>query len=350
MLNALKPLNLFAAFAPAVLIVTAQVVCYPLLTLLYGEIGLTEILILTAIYSSMAAGQLKFFSQKTIAALGLVTGTALALFGLYFSNLVLFFIKSFPGRAGLTGVFVLFIFLAGQVLLKGVYDKNAFNRNYTVINFFAFFTVIAVTLMLPQAGFSSVFIFAGALLCLLSSENSGFYRDQPRKQLELNAESMKSIGLGLVSAGFVSCYFRIIYIGIYPTGYEFNVYLALSFLFLAAASGAHHAVRRALSAHASVLAGIGLGVASLFFFFGGSAPETFFFDPLRLFLSLPHPIQTCWFYTIGFCAFFLMPYVFFAGIIPLREAEAKGINHMFFCSVGNVAGFLLFGFVFIDWG
>jgi len=336
---------------PAILIVGAQLVSYPLLTSLYGHVGLNEILILIIVYFSIVVGESHFLSHRIISLAGLACGLAFILLGIFFSEIILVFIKKGFLRHLLTALFLTFLFISGQVLLRCTYHKDQFHKNYTVINLLAFCAVFGVTLLLPTLGFGISLVILGALLCSMGLNKEHSDDTLPNKSLTINKESTKSLLFGMISAGYISCYFRTVYMGLYPTGYEFNIYLALTFLMLTLATVIYQKlIKRVpnLSTESLLFMGMLLNILFIVALFGGPHRNTFFVDSAKFFTAMPDYLQYYWIYALTFCSVLYLPYIFFAAIIPARETEASEINNLFFCSLGNLFGLILFGLFLID--
>jgi len=337
MITEKKSFRILLYFAlPAILIVGAQLVSYPLLTSFYGHLGLNEIIILIIVYLSIVVGESHFLSHRIISRAGLACGLVYILLGIFFSEIILVFIKKELLRNLLTVLFLTFLFISGQILLRSTYHKDEFHKNYTIINLLAFFAVFGGTLLLPTFGISLVIL--GALLCSMGLNKEYSNDTFPKKSLTINRESTKSILFGMISAGYISCYFRTVYMGLYPTGFEFNIYLALTFLMLTLATIIHQKLIKLplkLSTESLIFMGMLLNILLIVALFGGPSKNTFFIDPFKLFIQSMHHFQYYWIYALIFCSVLYCPYLFFAAIIPARESEVSEVNNLFFCSLGR---------------
>jgi len=352
MITKRKSFRILLYFAlPAILIVGAQLVSYPLLTSFYGHIGLNEIIILIIVYLSIVVGETRILPHRILSRAGLVCGCVYILLGIFFSEIILVFIKKELLRHLLTALFLIYLFISGQILLTCTYQRDEFHKNYTIINLIAFIVVLGGTFLLPTIGFGISLVILGALLCLMGLNKEYSNDTFPKKSLTINRESTKSLLFGMISAGYISCYFRTVYMGLFPTGYEFNIYLALTFLMLTFATVIHQKLNKRslqLSTESLVYVGLLFNILLIVALFGGPGKNTFFFDPYKFFISTNHYWQYYWAYVLIFCSVLYLPYIFFAAIIPARESEARGINHLFFCSLGNLFGLIIFGLLLID--
>ncbi len=372
-----KDKNLFI-FLPAILISGAQLIFYPLFLILYGNLGLTATILLIMVFLSMVMGEARIIPLQIIRRISLILGSALILLGISFSNSILFFIKIPLIRFGITALLFLFLFTCGQMLFVGVYHQNKFHKNYIMINGLSFVMVLVWTLLVPRIGLDHCLTMIGLVLLFitLSQEKKMPYLCAPTNHHSPEQESLatvirlpycpqsgiekkkinesrKSIILGFIAAGYISCYFQTIYLAIFPNGYEFNTYLSLSFLLLAISTGLYKKLVKAnmiLSAEFIVYLGINFAIFIFIIFFGGQTSDGFFLDPLSIFNRVPRIFSNPIVYSLIFSCFLMLPYVFFAAIIPAQETTREGINHLFFCSIGNLLGLIVFGLFFIDFG
>src|SRR6185295_20160887 len=95
--------NTYLQFILISLLVTGgQLVCFNLLLVLYGDKGLTETLILSAVFFSMVAGESKLIPFSVVRNLCVSSGVLWIVFGGIFSGVILFFLKSWYAKLALS--------------------------------------------------------------------------------------------------------------------------------------------------------------------------------------------------------------------------------------------------------
>lgn len=273
--------------------------------------------------------------------LGCLSGLFL-FFGCFYQEVYLKLLK----YSEISYLFTLLMFLAsyfsGSLTKNYIYyaNKNRINQRYSV---FHFLTLILMTLW--------YFVFLNvnrghAIICvgLVTALFSIFYKQENplNTKTRTHAIYFPAILYGL-SSGFCVAFFLLISRWFfYPTGLEFFIYLALSFLFLSLAPLISQ-YTKLMPIDWSIL---GLVFFQTWIFFSFSGPNIisedfgYFinFQKVQLFL-LDKLGQYFLSSSLLFSLFFLF-YMPFACIIPALEKNEPKYNHLLSNGIGNFLGFL----------
>ncbi|MGE3261583.1 MAG: hypothetical protein AB7K68_07380 [Bacteriovoracia bacterium] len=326
-----------------ILLTSLQVIGNPVLALVLGQSGLVPLLILLASYLGMAAGAGKYFPAPN-KYLFLILG--LSVIGV---GMILAFDGTLFFRAGISylvaALFFLVTAVAGWLLRGELYDRNtglSFSQKYSLLNFCGAATILLATISVHYLGIAWNLLALGLFLAANFFRNFEKSTSQPEKR---NTELGKTILLGAMSAGYLVVFFQFSEAASIRYGYGYYVYLFATFLFL----GLSRPLLRGsefLKIRFPSLLFVQLGfllLALLLILLAGTrnlvGPLV---DPIWVYSLLPAPLRHHVFLSSALLLLLLAPYLFFAAIVPAREKEAPGHNHLFACLAGNLIGLILF--------
>lgn len=334
---------------PAFLMVGTQLLLLPLLQYFFGATQNVEIMLLIGAYTAIVLGEANLLPGTVYRYALLIAGVVFIALGWCFDSLVLLGIEHAWVRLLFTFLLAGLLVLTGQALARGVYHRDDLPRNYQFINVISSVLVVMWLSLLPYLGLSrSMFLIGSVLLLTFVANRRGTGAVEPARincPITLNRQGVMTIIAGIVSAGSLSIFFSTAYLLLHP-GHTFAVYLVTAFLMLGLAPLLLRGLRRCSArfslAHV-VMIGASVLVCLYFAAFGGIG-DTLWIDPVRLYQRTPT-------FGFGYTAFAILltvalmtPYIFFACIIPQADHESRN-NHLFLCSLGNIAGFIAFDFI-----
>ena len=325
-----------------VIIVGLEVLGLDLLNILVGEHGMWPTLILLIAFSSITLGELKSLTKTGLAWVGSLSGLALMAISYIYSTDPILLVKSEVLVTVTFVVLTISFFVTGEVIWRNLYGNKSFQASYLWLNLACVGAIVFFFLIVRYLGGAAGFFLVGASLfatSLLSKNEAG-----PEKKKvyfrKLNNEALTSLFFGFISGGYISVFFQTINASIIPTGIEFQIFLLFSFSFLAVSP---LIVRKTtFTSTTSVLLGILAFVLVWLLLFSS--------------LSLSLPFSDTWilapllefhnYYSLHYFLVFILlilPYIFFALVLPLREREDPKTNHLFFNSAGAVISLAIFG-------
>lgn len=326
-----------------ILLVALQVIASPVLALVLGQSGLIPLWILLASYLGMAVGAGRFFPVPSkyfflILGLGLAaTGVVLGIDGtLFFRGGVSYLVAA---------LFFTVTAVVGWLLQGELYERNSplsFTEKYFFLNLYGAATVLVFTFSIHCVGIAWNLLGLGIFMA------GNFFRNfppSPSPPAKLNAELWKTIFLGIVSAGYLVIFFQFSESASIRYGYGYYLYLFCGFLALGLSRPLLRVTERLRIRFPSLLlAQLGLlGLTLLLILFAGTrnivGPLV---DPIGIYSLLPLSLRHHALFSSFLLVLFLLPYLFFAAIVPAREKEAPGNNHLFACLSGNLVGLILF--------
>jgi hypothetical protein len=334
----------------AVIIVGIQLVVIPTLNIIVGQEAQLPALVLFFTYLALTIGELNVFRISFF-------GKALAICGLSVLSLgVLYHVDSIALVQMQSLQIILFValfllmILIGRVLLYVLYFENPFSDNYFKINILSMIITISWVALMPQIGLSISLILISVLSIALIKTIPKKAEQYVLKRFEgpvCTREDIWTMLLGVVTGGIIAVYFEIIVNNVYPTGFEFPTYLITVFLFFAITSRYVKGVSKLFNPFEGVsiaLFTLSAIILSLFVEVGGQ--PLIYLGDIAFFVrefQLPHHT-----YMLMMTVIFLLPYIFVAPLIPLRDRQNPDRNHFFYCSLGNLIGLAVFSLMIPD--
>lgn len=336
----------FAVLAAAYLVISSQIACVQVLQIVFGQTGFNECAILASLMFGIAWGESSYRNAWIEKYLSLPLSLLVLPAAIFFDDLLILSIKN---RGGVFAVLAAAIFLsvyAGVVLARTLYNRSDLARNYLKLNLANLGCLALFLLAVNYWGYPGALgILGGASLFLVheKSQNKDHNSYLPRRNLNLVTGFF-----GVLSAAFVAIFFQVQSLVVYPTGYDFYVYLAFVFFFLAAAP----LLNRKLLLGGVQAVGLGNALCLILLFsISAARPDGKFIFPLHL-LSFDSAFLEGSYVLVAaiFSLILFSPYFFYALLLPVRAKEAPADNHLFSLALGNAAGFLGFAFLIYEWG
>lgn len=338
----------------ATLVVGLQLISLPILSILFGDVGHRESFILLFLYLGMTLGMVPVKSNFSFGILvSIVVGMGLTILGLGFDSIVGFSLNQQIIQKSILLFFCLTLGWTGHLVQKITYQIETFDKQYQAFNIFSFFILAVWTSLFPILGFNnSCFILALSALLLLVFDTrikaiiaQDFHRGITISWEDLaSMPAWQSILAGIFSGLFVSIYFDLLNIFMYPIRIRYSLYLLLVFTFL----GSSIKIRQSLSelkintvSKCCLSAFVWLLVV-LIVVFGGKG-SYFFLDPRKISELLPLALNHYFFLIIPFAILLFTPYVFLAVTVPIQDKVFPDVNHLFYCTLGSTLG--LFAFI-----
>ena len=325
----------------AVVVVTIQIIAQPIFFGIFGSTTSVESMILIAVMGGICLGQSGVLNASWTRIVLMVSGIILSLLGLFYSNLIFQSSQSFMGEV-LAGLLIILIVVSSGVLSsRAIYLDPDIKKNYFWHNIISAFGILCLFFIQVKLGNAAVCIVAGAALLLISLSHKAWSLSSVPLKINWNSFTFASLGLGVFSGIYLSSVLEVMELSIFPSGFEFHIYLFLTFLHLAVA---RYLPARKLKFYLIPIVVFITFTIILSLCFGG-IKDYFFFNPSRFVLSL-----NAFPFRIAFLSFlqifiFLIPYSFFAYVVPNRQLEVPNENHLFFVSLGNFLGFALPGII-----
>jgi SAM-dependent methyltransferase len=311
----------------AVTAASVQLVVFPFLVFAFGWTSGSVFLVLALTMAGFAAG-----------AAGLAGGRAVRLAAAAAAAFCLLMAVFFDFVAGSPSPMLAWVVLAGSLgllLLPGLlFNLHMYGgpappaKAYQQANLAAAAACVLLTLILFRFGFRISFIglsLAFSFFALNGTRGSG-----QRTALRFSGNELRTFSLSFLVAGFVTSYFELAHLSLLESGLIFPLYLFLTFLCLGLSPW-----RLWGSSEKALAAGFLCFI--LIFAFGSALFGIFPLCPGQECSGPQVSIRGAF-----ILAFLLLPYIFFSALVPLRTAEAPGANHLFFSSLGNLAGFVFF--------
>lgn len=325
----------------AVVVVTIQIIAQPIFFGVFGSTTSVESMILIAVMGGICLGQSGFFSTTWTRIVLMASGITLSTLGVFYSKLIFQGSQSAIGEV-VAGILIILIVLSSGILSsRAIYLDSDIKKNYFWHNVISAFGIIFLFFIQVKLGNAAVCAIAGVALLLISFSHRMWDVSRPSLKIHWNPLTLASLGLGLFSGIYLSSVFEVMELSIFPSGFEFHVYLLLVFLHLAVAR--YLPVRKIKTYLIPVLACLVFTLILVFFF--GGIKNFFFFDPSSFILAIyPFPFRIAVF---SFLQIFLLliPYSLFSYVVPNRQLEVPNENHLFFVSLGNFLGFALPGVI-----
>ena len=325
----------------AVVVVTIQIIAQPIFFGVFGSTTSVESMILIAVMGGICLGQSGFFSTAWTRIVLTASGITLTTLGAFYSKLIFQGSQSALGEV-LAGILIVLIVLSSGILSsRAIYLDSDIEKNYFWHNVISAFGIIFLFFIQVKLGNAAVCGIAGLALLLISFSHRMWDVSKPPLKIHWNSLTLASLGLGLFSGIYLSSVFEVMELSIFPSGFEFHVYLLLVFLHLAIAR--YLPVRKIKTYLIPVLACLVFALILVFCF--GGIKDFFFFDPSSFILAIyPFPFRIAFF---SFLQIFLLliPYSAFAYVVPNRQLEVPNENHLFFVSLGNFLGFAVPGLI-----
>ncbi|HRK07436.1 MAG TPA: hypothetical protein PLZ57_06675, partial [Pseudobdellovibrionaceae bacterium] len=351
-------LDLFKSALGAMAMVSLQFVQHELAKLLLPQTAWLHHLVLLLIFVGFAAGHLPWVHRLIGPRQSLALGSLFLLLPFALSSIVEFCQAEFVGRA----TFILFLvwssIVMGVQVLRNVYVGLGFLSPYQAFNFLAAFTWLSLFGLHMIWGWVPLAVLTGGTLMAIGlGEVRGWLL--PRA-LEIRARlfDSTSVYFGICASLFTSVVLEATRIALFPTGLEFVAFQFVIFVMLGLA--ATISLRSRFSVLNSSLMNLTLGTgaaAVVFMSLSWSA------DSVKLWLRLSDlfPIDNLRIQNLVWVSVFMLPYFFFARLLPHRERESAEVsvalpgepsgarpNHLFSFACGNAMGYALFIFALID--
>nr|BDT26917.1 hypothetical protein BHI3_03830 [Bacteriovorax sp. HI3] len=327
----------------AVVVVTIQIIAQPIFFGVFGSTTAVESMILIAVMGGICLGQSGLLNIAWTRILLTVSGIILTLLGWFYSEAILQGSRSLIGEL-LAGFFIVLTVVSSGILSsRAIYLDSDIKKNYFWHNLICAFGILCLFGIQVKFGNAAVCIVAGSALLLISLSHRLWNKSESLLAIHWNSLTLTSLGLGFFSGVYLSCVLETMELSIFPSGFEFHFYLLLTFLHLAVAR--YLPARKVKFSLIPIMAFLAL-ILILVGFFGG-VKDFFFFNQAPLIFS-SYSVS----YRIALVSFIqvftlLIPYAFFAYVVPRRQLETPNENHLFFVSLGNFLGFLIPGVLLI---
>lgn len=334
----------------AVLIVGLQLASLPILSIVFGDIDNRESYILLVLYIGMTAGLIPNKSTNLRAYAFSLFAVGFAILGWNLDFILGLALRNSPFSLGLLAFFMLALFWAGNLLQKATYEVGLFENQYRYVNIANLLILVAWVGFFPVLGYDYSLILLSALITVLVVARRYFLRGQidngGRKVSTKDFsefQNIESLAGGTVSGLYVSIFFDLLHIFMYPLKIKLAIYLFCAFLFLGFSIRTQKILEKIKirSVASAVLVAEFLFIMVLVFLFGGRG-NRFFFDPLAFSRELPFAFRNYQLLISSGVVLLMLPYIVFAAIVPIQERKNGGHNNLFFCTLGNTIGFLFF--------
>ncbi|MBK9038803.1 MAG: hypothetical protein IPL83_06555 [Bdellovibrionales bacterium] len=342
--------RLIITLLAAVLIVGLQLASLPILSIVFGDIDNRESYILFVLYLGMTAGLIPNKLTNLQIYVFSFFAFGFAILGWNLDSILGLALKNSPLSLGLLAFFAMALFWAGTLLQRATYGVGLFKNQYRYVNIANLLVLVAWVGFFPVLGYDYSLILLSALITLLVLARKCFLKGQiddgGRKVSTKDFgvfQNIETLAGGIVSGLYVSIFFDILHIFMYPLKIKFAIYLFCAFLFLGLSIRTQKILEKLKirSVASAVLVAEFLFIMVLEFLFGGVG-NRFFFDPLAFSRELPLAFNNYQLLISSSVVFLMLPYIIFAAIIPLQERKNRGLNNLFFCTLGNTLGFLFF--------
>lgn len=351
-------LDILKSALGAMAMVSLQFVQHELAKLLLPQTAWLHHLVLLLIFVGFAAGHLPWIHRLIGPRQSLALGSLFLLLPFVLSSVVEFCQAEFVGRAA----FVLFLvwssIVMGVQVLRNVYVGLGFLSPYQAFNFLAAVTWLSLFGLHTVWGWVPLAVLtSGTLVAIGVGEVKGWL--VPRA-LEVRSRlfEVNSAYLGVCASLLTSVVLEATRIALFPTGLEFVTFQFVIFIMLGLAATV--SVRSRFSTLNSSMVNLTLGASVAALVFMGLSWSA---DSVKLWLRMSDlfPIDNLRVQNLVWVIVLMLPYFFFARLLPLREVESAGasadlsvdssgvrFNHLFSFAIGNAVGYALFIFALID--
>ncbi len=311
--------------ASSLLLVVIQLLGIPLILTVWGDVPLIQVSITSSVYLGFLLGMLFHENLKKFERWIFLLLALLSFFlACFYPEMIVHSAKSASGRILLAAFYFFTVIISSHKLISALYKKSELNHHsYFWQNLLSVFSIVLFSLIAIKLGHPVLYFGISAIfLCAFfspSAEEKAF-----EEKLTVTRESKITLGLGILSALFISDWFERINILFRPNGLEYPYYLFLVFIFLTF-SQKIPLLKKRYSLLLKIFILISLFITALSFTMKALPLNFFvFWGPL----------------------FFFLPYLPLATLIPTREKESPGNFHFFWCTLGNTLGFFLYIIVF----
>ncbi|MBK7845543.1 MAG: hypothetical protein IPJ71_18005 [Bdellovibrionales bacterium] len=342
--------RLIITLLAAVFIVGLQLASLPILSIVFGDIDNRESYILFILYLGMTVGLIPNKSTKLQAYVFSFFAVGFGILGWNLDAILELALKNSILSLGLLAFFVMALFWSGTLLQRATYGVGHFENQYRYVNIANLFILVAWISLFPVLGYDYSLILLSILITLLVLARKFALKrhvDDGGRKVSIRDflvfQNIESLAGGIASGLYVSIFFDILHIFMYPLKIKFAIYLFCAFLFLGLSIETRSILEKLKirSVASAALVAEFLFMMVLVFLFGGIG-NRFFFDPLAFSRELPLAFHNYQLLISISVVLLMLPYIIFAAIIPIQERKGGGRNNLFFCTLGNTLGFMLF--------
>ncbi|NND65278.1 MAG: hypothetical protein HKM24_04850, partial [Gammaproteobacteria bacterium] len=332
--------SLAVAISYAFLVVASQLSAQPLLSQIWGYSQTSDIVIICLVFVGFLLGLSGLIKPKPYKIILLFSLAFNLLLAFFFTPLLLACFKSFPLKLIFSVSALSLTVVSGLLLARYMFKDKAFDKSYFLLHITALIIVIAMTITIKQA--NNMVLYSAISVALFVAIITPFKIDFVQPKLSLTKWACMSIIYGATASLFVNYFFNLRSLTTYTSGLEFNFYLIFAFAFLALAGLINKPLSR-LHIALPTLYVIALALATLTLFaLIWPEGQEFLVDLTDI---------TVWFNSlglgylghIGFMSLILfIPYLLLCLSVPSQQAHEKSINHLFYVTLGNILGHVLF--------